>query len=111
MKSDHNPWSKKELETYIFLLCANADANESAEEINLIKSKVDIRTFEKIYQEFSRDTEDTRFEKIEDNINHHDYSHMELMDLQKQMQEIFMSDSKLSMTEEKLKKIMGNMLY
>ncbi|MFH4967786.1 hypothetical protein V8G61_06220 [Gaetbulibacter sp. M240] len=111
MNSYKDFWSKKELETYIFLLCANADAIESASELNLIKSKVDIKTFEKIYREFSEDTEEDRFEKIEDAINKHDYSHMELGQLRKEMEEIFMSDSKMSMMESNIKRIMNNMLY
>ena len=111
MNSNQDFWSKKELETYIFLLCANADAIESASELNLIKSKVDIKTFEKIYQEFSKDTEEERFEKIEDAINKHDYSHMELGQLRKEMEKIFMSDSKMSMMEANIKRIMNNMLY
>lgn len=111
MKSENNSWSKKELETYFFLMCANADRVESAEEINLIKSKINIKSFEKIYQEFTHDSEDERFEKIETGINLHHYSHMELMELQKVMQKIFMKDSKLTMMEENLKKILNNMLY
>ncbi|GAA4281369.1 hypothetical protein [Gaetbulibacter aestuarii] len=111
MKSDINSWSKKELETYIFLMCANADDVEMAEELNLIKSRVNIKSFEKIYREFKNDSEDERFEKIEAGIDQHHYSHMELMELQKVMQQIFMRDSKLTMMEANLKKILNNMLY
>lgn len=111
MKSDKDHWSKAELQTYILLLCANADSIETVEEINLIKSKVEIETFEKIYQEFCNDTEDERFDKIDDNINMHDYSNMELIQLRKEMQEIFLSDSKINLMEDNLKRIMDNMLY
>jgi hypothetical protein len=111
MNSKSNYWTKKELQTYILLLCANADSEETEAEINLIKSKTDADLFDKIYQEFSKDNEDERFEKIDDNIHQHDYSNIELATFRKEMHEIFITDKKYGMMEQNLDRIMDNILY
>ena len=56
MTSKSNNWNKQELKIYILLLCANADSVKSKEEIELIKSKTNSETFDKIFKEFSKDT-------------------------------------------------------
>ncbi|RIA09062.1 hypothetical protein OE09_0890 [Flavobacteriaceae bacterium MAR_2010_72] len=106
-----NEWTKTELQTYILLLCANADKVETSEEINLIKSKIDKDTFDKIYAEFSQDSEDESFEKINEAIHLHEYSNIELAQFRKEMYDIFFSDCSFSMMERNLDKIMDNMLY
>lgn len=106
-----NKWTKTELQIYILLLCANADSVETEEEINLIKSKVDEETFNNIHEEFSADSEEDRFEKIDDNIHSHEYTNMELAQLRKEMYEVFFSDCEFKMMERNLDKIMDNMLY
>ena len=111
MKTDANSWTKTELQVYILLLCANADAHESEAEINLIKSKTSPEIFEKIYQEFCADNEDLRFEKIDDTIQLHHYSNIELAQLRREMYEIFFSDCNFAMMERNLDKIMDNILY
>lgn len=104
-------WTKAELQIYILLLCANADSVETEEEIALIRSKTDQATFEKIYQEFSDDSEEESLEKIQDNLAVHEYSHKEIAGLRKEMFEVFFSDKKFSMMENTLDKILDNILY
>ncbi|MCH4821877.1 hypothetical protein ML462_01725 [Gramella lutea] len=111
MSSEEQNWTKTELQIYILLLCANADSNETEEEINLIKSKTDKATFEKMYKEFSGDTEEESLEKIQDNLAVHEYSHKELTELRREMFEVFFSDKKFSMMENTLDKILDNILY
>lgn len=104
-------WTKTELQTYILLLCANADSVETSEEIKLIKSKVDKDTFEKMYAQFKNDSDEESLEKINEAIHLHDYTNMELAQFRKEMYEIFFSDCSFSMMERNLDKIMDNMLY
>jgi hypothetical protein len=111
MTSKPNHWTKLELQIYILLLCANADNMETEIEIEIIKSKVDSKTFEKIYSEFSNDSEDQRFEKINDSIHHHDYNNMELIKFRQEVHEVFFSDGKLDMMEQNLNRILDNILY
>ncbi|EMQ94554.1 hypothetical protein [Xanthomarina gelatinilytica] len=107
----YNNWTKAELQTYILLLCANADSEETEEEIHVIKSKTDSNIFEKIYQEFKKDNENERFEKIDENIHHLEYSNQELTQFRKEMHEVFFTDKKLMLMEKNLDRIMDNILY
>ncbi len=111
MKSETNTWTKTELQIYILLLCANADSVESKEEINLIKSKVDKKTFRKIYNEFCNDTEENSFEKIDANIHLHKYNQTELSNIHKEINEIFLADNKFGMMEQNLNRILDNIIY
>ena len=111
MKPKKNIWSKAELQTYILLLCANADNHESEDEIKMIMSKTDLETFEKIYQEFSEDTEDERFEKIDAAIHLHQYSILEISAFKREMYEIFFSDCNFSLMERNLDRILDNIIY
>lgn len=111
MIHNKNFWSKKELQIYILLLCANADQVESKKEIKLIKSKTDAATFERLYNEFKRDTEDESLEKINLNIQQHEYSHMELMEFRKEMDAVFLADKKFGMMERNLNRILDNIIY
>ena len=65
----------------------------------------------KCLREFSGDTEEESLEKIQDNLVMHEYSHKELVNLRKEMFEIFFSDKKFSMMENTLDKILNNILY
>ncbi|MBT8295225.1 MAG: hypothetical protein KJP01_02695 [Gramella sp.] len=111
MTTKKQPWTKEELQIYILLLCANADSVETEEEMKLVKSKTDKSTFEKMYAEFSEDSEEESLEKIQDNLVMHEYSHKELTELRREMFEIFFSDKKFSMMENTLDKILDNILY
>ena len=90
MTSKTNHWTKLELQIYILLLCANADAEETELEIEMITSKVDAKTFDKIYKEFSGDNEAEQFGKIDDNIHQHEYNNMELAKFRQEVHEIFL---------------------
>lgn len=111
MKNKTDKLTKKELQIYILLLCANADSNETEDELLAIKSKVDAQIFKSIYKIFSDDSEDERFEKIDYNINLHEFSNLELAQLRKEMYEIFFSDCDFTMMERNLDKIMDNIIY
>jgi hypothetical protein len=111
MKSKKIPWNKLELKTYILLLCANIDSARTKQEIKIIKSKIDPKTFKKIKKEFSGDTEEVSLKKIDDNVQLHEYSFNELNELRKEMHEIFNSDKDFDMTERNLDRILDNILY
>lgn len=111
MKSLNPNWSKSELKNYILLLCANADQNESSSEIKLIQSQTNPKIFEKIYKEFSEDNEDEALEKIDFNIQLHEYSSLELASLKQDIKAVFFSDNKLTMKEGHLDRILDNIIY
>lgn len=111
MKKALTNWTKHELKIYLLCLCANVDNVESVEEIELIKSKTDAATFEKMYSEFKADKEEISFEKIEDTIERLSYENMELITLKKEINEIFYADDKFPQKERNLDNILNNMLY
>ncbi len=111
METEKTNWNKNELHTYILLLCANADGVEGEEELNLIKQKTDTTTFSKIYSEFSLDSEEVRLEKINRTVQNFNYSHMELVALRKEMDDIYFADQKYGMMERNLDRILDNIIY
>ncbi|RDK87019.1 hypothetical protein [Marinirhabdus gelatinilytica] len=111
MATKNNNWTKTELQTYILLLCANADNDETEEELKMIRSKVAKDTFEKMYEKFSKDTEEERLKKIDTNIHAHTYSNMELIDFRREVYEIFFSDCDFKMMEKRLDWTLDNILY
>ncbi|TXE18808.1 hypothetical protein ES692_04980 [Psychroserpens burtonensis] len=111
MKNKLAKWSKSELKIYILLLSAKIDQEQSEAEINLIKSKTDPETFDKLYNEFCCDEEDDCFEKIEDAINHHEYTPTELNKLKQEILEVFLSDKNFSPKERYLERVFDNILY
>lgn len=111
MKKNNSLWNKDEFKTYLLLLCAHADSEECKEEIELIKSKTNMETFTKIYKEFKNDSQDEGIHKIEEKIHAHYYSHLELSELHKEINEVFVSDNKMMISEERLSKLLDNILY
>ncbi len=111
MKTDKTQWSKEELKIYILLLCAKADKIESKEEIQLIKAKTSDEIFDKINREFQNDDEDESLEKIQDVLEIHQYSELELCELKNEIQQIFASDRKIPMSESNLGRILENIIY
>lgn len=112
IKKTLNPkWSKAELKTYILLLCANADQNESGEEIEHIKSQTEIASFESIYKEFSDDNEDEALEKIDSNIQLHEFSSLELSSLKRDIRSVFLIDESFTMKEANIDRILDNIIY
>ena len=111
MTSKASKWTKEEFHIYILLLCANADSDESEDEIDLIKSKVASDSYEKIYKEFKHDSEDERIEKVDDNIQLLEFTNIELAQLRREMYEIFFSDCNFKMMERNLDRIIDNILY
>ncbi|MDC6389397.1 hypothetical protein PP182_11940 [Maribacter sp. PR1] len=111
MNKSNKPWSKEELKVYLLLLSAQADSLQTKEEIDLIKSKTNKTTFEAIFEEFKKDDEDTSLNKIEKAVARLKFSHMELADLRKEINEVFHSDKKFSAPERYLDKLLDNLIY
>ena len=57
-------WTKDELIAYTLLYAAHSDLKENNHERNVIISKVDMQTFQKIHDEFSADNDFQSIQKI-----------------------------------------------
>ena len=104
-------WTKTELQIYILLLCANADKEETEDEVNLIQSKVSKETFDNIYKEFHEDSGKRKLKKVDRNIHFHNYSNKELIAFRKEINEIFFSDGDFKLMEQRLDMTLDNILY
>ena len=111
MKTEQPQWTKEELKVYILLLCAKADQTEGEEEISLIKSKTSKEIFDKMNQEFQQDDEEASLEKIQENLEGHQYSDLELCELKNEIQQIFAADRKIALAESNLGRILENIIY
>ncbi|ALM06825.1 hypothetical protein SB49_02665 [Sediminicola sp. YIK13] len=111
MKNEAPKWSKNELKTYILLLCAKADWKETPEEIELIKSKSTKEIFDRLYKEISNDNEDMSLDKIEAAVERLHFSTMELLEIKKEIQEVFNSDKDFSLKEQYIDEILDNLIY
>ncbi len=111
MKTGETQWSKEELKIYILILCAKADKVEAEEEIALIKNNTSNEIFDKMYQEFQNDDEDESLEKIQDVLEMHHYSELEICELKNEIQKVFAADRKIQMAESNLGRILENIIY
>ena len=111
MRNSSKIWTKEQLKIYLLLLSAQVDSIQTKEEIDLIKSKTDNTTFDVIYDEFIKDDEDISLQKIERAIAKLQYSHMELAELRKDINEVFQADKKFSASERYLDKLLDNLIY
>ena len=111
MGQKSHSWTKTELQVYILLLCANADNEETAKELSMIKSKVNKETFDKMYEVFHKDSEKKRLKKVDRCIHLHTYSSLELIAFRREVYEIFFSDCEFKMMERRLDLILDNILY
>ena len=93
------------------LLCANADSNITEEELNFIKSKVDVTSFNKIYNEFLKHTEEEGLNIIEDSIQEQQYEHLEIIEMKNKIRTLFFADSNFSVKEKYLEDILDNIIY
>ncbi len=106
-----NPWTKNEWQLYVLLLCANADNEQTASELALIQSKSEPAAFDKIVSEFQADSEEERFRKIDEHVQLFEFSPVEIKALKQEMLAIFNSDKHISWQEEKIAKILDNLVY
>lgn len=104
-------WSKEELKVYVLLLCAKSDKVSSKEEIALIQSKTNEKTFDKMNKKIEGDSEKKSLKKIQKNLVHHHYTHRELTQLRREMDEVFLVDQKFNMKERTMDEILNNILY
>lgn len=111
MKNNQPNWTKEELGIYILLLCSNADSNITDEEFNFMKSKVDTASFNKIYKEFLKNSEEECLEILEDQIHQLHYSHREIIEIKTNMKALFFTDNNYNKKEEYLDRIINNILY
>ena len=100
MKQTH--WNKEELVAYILLFAANSNFIESNKERNIIISKVDMATFQKIHEEFDKDNDYQSIQKILRGLKEHHYSSDDLSQLFADIKTLFYADEEFDITEQNM---------
>lgn len=102
MKTITTNWTKKELQTYLFIYCMNADYKETESELEVVKSKIDDATFTKMHSEFENDNDYMSIQKIQASFNELGYSHEEIDNLFNEIRLLFLSDGTYDILERNL---------
>jgi hypothetical protein len=95
-------WSKDELIAYTLLYAANSNFQVDNHERNVIISKVDMQTFQKIHDEFENDNDYQSIEKITDSLQRHNYSEDDLNSLFSDIKLLYLSDGKFDAIEQSM---------
>ncbi len=95
-------WTKNELIAYILLYAANSDYDESNHERNIIISKVDMNTFQKIHDEFENDNDYQSIQKIIEGIKGHQYSDNDISELLADLKSLFFADGDYDILEQNM---------
>ncbi|WP_191859643.1 sulfurtransferase [Hanstruepera ponticola] len=92
-------WSKKELVAYILFYAANSNLSETNKERNVILSKVDMNTFQMVYDEFKADNDYQCIQKIIQGMETHEYSRSDLNQLFVDIKVLFFADGEFDQVE------------
>ena len=103
-------WSRNELIAYIFLFAAHSDLKEDNHERNLIISKVDMNTFQKVHDEFESDNDYQSLQKITEGLKALNYTQEDIADLLKEIKVMFFADGSFDVYERILFRSLKNIL-
>ncbi|MDY0781400.1 hypothetical protein [Tenacibaculum sp. IB213877] len=102
MKTITTNWTKKELHAYLFIYCMNADYDETDDELEIIKSKIDDVTYKKMHTEFEKDNDYTSIQKIQSTLADLGYTKDEIENLFNEIKVLFLSDGSYDILERNL---------
>lgn len=103
-------WTKDELVAYILLFAAHSNYEESNHERNVIISKVDMKTFQKIHDEFDNDNDFQSIQKITKGLQEHHYSKEDLNQLFIDIKVLFLSDGEYDFMEQNMMRYLTKIL-
>lgn len=103
-------WTKEELVAYILLYAAHCNLDIDNHEKNVIISKVDMQTFQKVHDEFDKDNDYQSLQKIVSALEDKHYSKVELDVLFEDIKKLFLSDGSYDAMELNLYSFLKKML-
>ena len=109
--SDFNTnWSKKELSAYILMYCANANFEETSEEFEIVRSKVDSDSLKLIRKEFNDDNDYQSIQKIQSTVERLNYNWSQIDDLISEIKALFLADGTFDAIEKSMFTGLRNLL-
>ncbi|TVZ59765.1 hypothetical protein NA63_2301 [Flavobacteriaceae bacterium MAR_2010_105] len=103
-------WTKDELVAYVLLFAAHSNLTESNNEKNVIISKVDMKTFQKIHEEFEQDNDYKSIQKIIKALDAYNYSKDDLSMLFADIKILFFSDGEFDSLEQNMYRSLERLL-
>ncbi|MCB0398068.1 MAG: hypothetical protein KDD26_00315 [Winogradskyella sp.] len=97
-------WTRDELVAYILLFAAHSDFKEDNHERNVIISKVDMKTFQEIHDEFDKDNDYQSIQKIMTSLRQHNYDREDIEVLLEDIKMLFFSDDDFNINERNMLK-------
>ena len=108
MENTH--WTKDELVAYILLYASQSDMIVSNKERNVIISKVDMNTFDRIRKEFKQDNDYQSIQKIVAGLKEHNYTKMDVDLLLADIKLLFFADGNFNVSERTIYKLLKKLL-
>lgn len=102
-------WTKNELIAYILLYASQSDLIESNKERNVIISKVDVKTFDKIHKEFEKDNDYQSIQKILAGLKAHNYSKIDIDLLLSDIKVMFFADGHYEVSEQAIYNLLNHL--
>ena len=103
-------WAKDELVAYILLYASQSDLIESNKEKNIIISKVDMNTFQRIHDEFDGDNDYQSIQKIIAGLKAHNYTKIDIDLLFADIKLLFFADGNFNVSERTMYKLLKKLL-
>ncbi|GGI57443.1 sulfurtransferase [Winogradskyella haliclonae] len=95
-------WTRNEFMAYVLLYAAHSDFKEDNHERNIIISKVDMQTFQKIHYEFSSDNDYQSIQKILASVEKHKYSSENIDQILADIKGLFFADGDYDIKEHSM---------
>ncbi len=103
-------WTKNELVAYILLYASQSDMIESNKERNIIISKVNMKTFNRIHKEFEQDNDYQSIQKIIAGLKAHNYTKIDIDLLLADIKLLFFADGNFNVSERSMYKLLKKIL-
>ena len=95
-------WSKKQFLAYVLLYAAKGNYIENEAERALILSKVGMKAYASVYQEFEADNDYQSIQKILKHIDYHHYEKSDINQLVLDIKEMLLIDGDVDVLENNL---------
>lgn len=102
MTTQNTEWTFEEFRAYLLLFCAYTNYTETDEERMLIRKFTDAESFERIYEEFSRDNDYQSIQKILGTVDRLDLDRENIDELLKQAVQLFNADGVYDILERNM---------
>ncbi len=103
-------WTKEEFIAYLLLYAAKADQIITKEELDIVHSKVNNESYEKIKAEIEQDNDYQSSQKILFNIEQFNFSKNDIETLMKEIKTLFLSDGKYDILEKNMYLALSHLL-